>query len=692
MLQILLEYLANELLPRLLGSAVHSRWFVQWRLKINSEKRITLLIAKLDGDNTSGTLRETIIDAIREQISDSVAVYRWPDPLTLENGIDEEAEERARKKAIRWLKKKRCDLLIWGRVKADNNVSLRFTPAEIDEAKPRTYILTPGTLELPAKFIADLGVAIAAYVASNIRIATASGHYMVPTLRALADRLHAITNNEGEKFGLTTAGSLKHCHAFVLIKLYEQSNAIDDLEASIALGRAALALRTRSNMPDEWAKTQNNLGTALARLGHVTGESKYFHDAIRALQASLEERSPQKSLLGWTGTQLNLAGAFVELGRQVDDVANIEQANFIYDLIITPELREADPRLWAVARNNHGLVLLTLSNKTIGENYLQQALAAFTEALEVTTLDEWPFDWASTKSNFGIALLELGDRRNIPGPYETAAEHFNDALKVFDRRRSPRSWAMIQGHLGLALCLAGSGNGDAELLRRAISALNASLTGTDKVRDPVSWRKAEHNLGRALFFLGSLEQEEISFLDKAVAAFRASLAETPREEAPREWQSTMVDLGWALQKIGEREPNTNRLREAQRIFGDVLESLTSAVAPIDWASAICGLGRSLGVLGELEGDMAFLHQSIAYFERAFEVMSVTSHQVRWAVTHLYIAKAYAAMSEIELKDEHADLCREECTKALAAFSGQPPANIANEVENILSRLDRAEAC
>jgi hypothetical protein len=213
MLQIILEYLANEVLPRLLGRAVHSRWFVQWRLKINTEKRITILIAKLDGDNASGSLRETIVDAIKGQISNSVAIYRWLSPLSLESGMDEEAEERARKKAIGWLKQKRCDLLIWGRVKADNVISLRFTPAEKDEAQPQTYVLTSGTLELPAKFIADLGVAIAAYVTANVKNAAASGHYMAPTLRALADRLDAIIKNENDRFDLKTVGSLKRVKA-----------------------------------------------------------------------------------------------------------------------------------------------------------------------------------------------------------------------------------------------------------------------------------------------------------------------------------------------------------------------------------------------------------------------------------------------------------------------------------------------
>jgi tetratricopeptide (TPR) repeat protein len=412
MLQIFLEHLANDVLPRLLGSAVHSRWFVQWRLKINTEKRITLLIAKLDGDNSSGSLRETIIDAIKGQLSNSVAIYRWPSPLILASGIDEEAEKSAHKTATSWLKQKRCDLLIWGRVKADNVISLRFTPAEKDEAQPQTYVLTSETFELPTKFITDLGVAIAAYVTSCVNNALGSGRYIAPTLRALADRLDAITNEKSAEFGLATIGSLKHCHALVLLRLYDQTSVVDDLETSISLNREALAIRTRSNMPNEWAKTQNNLGTALARLGHVSGEIKYFLDAILALRACLEERSPQKSLLQWTGTQLNLAGVYAELGKQVNDVANLEEANFIYDLIITPELRDADPRLWAMAQNNHGIVLLALANKQIGEGNLQKSLDAFTEALEVTTLDESPIDWANVKINLGGTLLELGDRKS----------------------------------------------------------------------------------------------------------------------------------------------------------------------------------------------------------------------------------------------------------------------------------------
>jgi len=208
----------------------------------------------------------------------------------------------------------------------------------------------------------------------------------------------------------------------------------------------------------------------------------------------------------------------------------------------------------------------------------------------------------------------------------------------------------------------------------------------------VYWRKAKHFLGRALVFLGGIEEEEINFLDQAVIALRESLVETPRLEAPREWQNTMVDLGWALQKLGERESDINRLREAKGTFEEVLVDLTSKVSPIDWCSATSGLGSTLRVLGELQNDTELLRQSITQFERSFDVISVTSNQLRWAVTHLEIGKVYGVMSELEFDDEYADRCRGECNKALEAFSGQAPVKIQNDVDNVLARLDRAEAC
>ena len=115
----------------------------------------------------------------------------------------------------------------------------------------------------------------------------------------------------------------------------------------------------------------------------------------------------------------------------------MQSADFIYDLIISPELRIADARLWAFAQNNHGVTLLALADKEIGVTNLTRALDAFTEALEVNTLEGAPFDWASLKVNLGAALIKMGDQKRTLDSYRGASEQFMDALKVITRPSIP---------------------------------------------------------------------------------------------------------------------------------------------------------------------------------------------------------------------------------------------------------------
>lgn len=220
-------------------------------------------------------------------------------------GTRDTTEKDLQKTAYRWLRRKRCDLLVSGRVKTGNIVSLRFIPSEKSVAQPQTYVLQSDTLELPTTFIADLGVAIAANVTASVKDAVESRKYIVPTLQTPSVRLDTATRQTQSGFGGAVLGTLIYCNALVKVNLFEQTGNRSDLEASILLNREALSIRTKDELPDDWSTSQNNLGTSLGRMAAFNGDVKCFHEAIDALNAALEERSPHKSLSRWTGTQVN---------------------------------------------------------------------------------------------------------------------------------------------------------------------------------------------------------------------------------------------------------------------------------------------------------------------------------------------------------------------------------------------------
>ena len=57
-----------------------------------------------------------------------------------------------------------------------------------------------------------------------------------------------------------------------------------------------------------------------------------------------------------------------------------------------------------------GVALATLGQRESGTESLEQAVAAFTEALQECTRERVPLEWAATQNNLGAALATLGER------------------------------------------------------------------------------------------------------------------------------------------------------------------------------------------------------------------------------------------------------------------------------------------
>jgi hypothetical protein len=65
-----------------------------------------------------------------------------------------------------------------------------------------------------------------------------------------------------------------------------------------------------------------------------------------------------------------------------------------------------------------------------GIGNLEQAVAAYREALKEMTRERAPLDWATTQMNLGTALGTLGERESGTGKLEQAVAAFNACLAV----------------------------------------------------------------------------------------------------------------------------------------------------------------------------------------------------------------------------------------------------------------------
>ena len=79
-------------------------------------------------------------------------------------------------------------------------------------------------------------------------------------------------------------------------------------------------------MPLDWARTQNNLGNALTRLGERESGTARLEEAVAAYRAALEEWTRDRAPLDWAGMQNNLGDALATLGEQESGTARLEKA------------------------------------------------------------------------------------------------------------------------------------------------------------------------------------------------------------------------------------------------------------------------------------------------------------------------------------------------------------------------------
>jgi tetratricopeptide (TPR) repeat protein len=523
---------------------------LRWRVPSAKPGKISVLLARLHQDKSDG-LRQTVREAIVGQLGDAVEVIPWPESLTVGDGSYTDANTRARSKAQKWLNAKSCDVLIWGRVKSDKTIALRFTPCEGADSDMRSYGLSDDTLELPVNFVSDLAAAIASRVVTEAaRADHMSGQYLVPLMRASAERLEPIVKNLRPSFDADTRGSVLQSYALMRQTIGEQAGSNDDLIQAVASYRDALYEFRREHVPLDWARTQGNLGNALAILGEREGNTARLEEAVATYRETLQE---------WT--------------------------------------RERVPLQWAATKNNLGNALASLGERESGAARLEEAVVAYREALQERTRERVPLQWAMTQNNLGDALRNLGERGSGTARLEEAVVAFRETLQEWTRERVPLQWAATQNNLGNALSRLGERERSVAWLKEAVIAYRETLKEWTREQVPLDWAKTQNNLGAALKSLGEREIGTAR-LEEAVAACREALQEYAREHVPLQWAMTQNNLGTALTCLGERESGTARLEEAVTAYREAMAVFEAAGANYYVEAIRRNLGRAQSLISE----------------------------------------------------------------------------------------------
>ena len=79
--------------------------------------------------------------------------------------------------------------------------------------------------------------------------------------------------------------------------------------------------------------------------------------------------------------------------------------------------------------NRYAGALREYGDKRVENTILIQAIGIYRAALAILPHERVPLDWAMTQNNLGNALQRLGERESGTGPLEEAVAAYREALK-----------------------------------------------------------------------------------------------------------------------------------------------------------------------------------------------------------------------------------------------------------------------
>ncbi|MBD2604080.1 CHAT domain-containing protein [Scytonema hofmannii FACHB-248] len=335
----------------------------------------------------------------------------------------------------------------------------------------------------------------------------------------------------------------------------------ENLETAIAYFKAALAIRTREALPQEWAETQNALGVVY--LERIRGEkAENLEAALACFQEALTVRTPETFPRQWAETQNNLGIVYRNRirGRRVE---NIEAAIAHFQAALTKRTRETSPQDWAETQTNLGNVYIDRIRGEKAENS-EAAIRCFQAALDVETRHSLR---VATLINLGIA--------------------YNERLK----------------------------EDKAENLETAIRCFQAALEGDTYNVLPQEWLAAQINLGNA--YRDRIRGEKAENLATAIHCFQRALEVCSREVFPQRYAEIQYGLGLVYQF-------TQQFDSAHTAFAAAIDTVESLRSEIVSGSGIEEDKQKLaGKWNQLYRQMVEVHlelhdytQAIEYVERS----------------------------------------------------------------------------
>jgi tetratricopeptide (TPR) repeat protein len=267
-----------------------------------------------------------------------------------------------------------------------------------------------------------------------------------------------------------------------LWRLGERESGTVRLEEAVTAYREALQEWTRARVPLEWTLAQNNLGLALQTLGARESGTARLTEAVAAYREALRAFTFAAAPTGHDPNESRQCALPPRRAGERDGAAG--RGRFRLSRSLAGSTRACAPLQWAMTQTNLGGALATLGERESGTARLEEAVAAYREALKELTRERVPLQWATTQHNLGIALIRLAARENGTARLKKAVAVFRDALQERTRERVPLQWANSTGDQGVALMLLAERRGDAEMGKRSRQLSRRCATAAMRIPPP----------------------------------------------------------------------------------------------------------------------------------------------------------------------------------------------------------------
>ena len=369
-----------------------------------------------------------------------------------------------------------------------------------------------------------------------------------------------------------------------------------------------IAERTKANDPAgatreaeegfaRWQKQEAERRASAAATGVTLLEAALKTDLLRFDATAAAERVEKIASLQHEDDPKALFEALRARQDQFYAEGRDKGVNFSLEVAIAIARREValahGPDETGVAQNDLGIALETLGERESGTGKLEEAVAAYREALKEMTRERAPLDWAVTQINLGNALQDARRAGERDRQARGGGRGLSRGAEGKDARARAAHWATTQNNLGAALERLGERESGTAQARGGGRGLSRGAEGMDaRARAARLGDDAERISAMRSQALGERESGT-GKLEEAVAAYREALKEWTRERVPLDWATTQNNLGNALWTLGERESGTGKLEEAVAAYREALKERTRERAPLDWAMTQMNLGNAL---------------------------------------------------------------------------------------------------